>query len=1250
MVDFINKLIKFPKINLVVRPTLCLYKTENSQILLCEEIKNKSKFCLKIILAQIDNNYQLSSINTEITLLQKLKNEENIVKLIDYNSYTQNNYVFFLLLMEYCQYQTLFDMINQNCNNKNILSDSLIYSYIFQIASGIRAIHNAHFCHMDIRPENILFKDKEKLVICDFGSATNEYYLNSPNNIGNNILKNNVISNNILFSISSKSRLFYRAPEEFRIYSEYPLSEKVDIYCLGIILIMMILSTIPSCNDKYAHFLIFTSKKIRFQIYKEIKTLCNPCFSELIENILQHDPNKRYNIDEVITFLIANEDKILQGEAKYINEKFYFCEYLNKMIYEFEKQEMNKNIINISLLCRKLLESNSIKNDMVDDVPNNSYIDMIINKVNQENRKIIRFYKIIFNSNTFFYNVYSIKAAYILHYFLYNYNNNKIDSISSNIFINKIDTITPNDFKIEIVLQNLINFLGVKIRNNYYDKSETIKNIQISKFNLLYFQFIRNKIIILKKYSLLISNDNTINVGNSSEILSFNFVSDIFNLFISAYQLLFSLPFNTNLLTQILDLISTLLNQEIVSLCSILLTQIIALMKMSKQPKFLEQFIEITNKIAYYFQKLKSFRKQINSNHEIIYFINSPNPDKKLKDLLNYIRNIKFDERFNINEYFNPNSNIRKQMSYIPVKIQCYIPEVYKNYFPELNNNDNTVQTNLKNNINNKQDYQEKEKIIFENNKKLNNSINYNLTNEMKNIKINNNTNNKKNINSNNKSNLKNSKNNYIITNNKNISNNCNKNIDSNNKDLNSSNNNSKISSNSNNNDEYKDFNKCFFENNKECNEDDNISENKNENIVSEISSNLNLFSYLNSNINNNKELEIISNKENDENIISNLQQLVNQPTRAISNYPGDTNAFSNNNSNIKNENLNSQQKVDNKLNNIHINNLINNYKDNNSNNINKPEESIGKPYIMEEILSFLKMEFSKPIYQFLIQQNSIKTYNLIGRGGTSNVYFGNYRGTDVAIKKIKVKEINDNYFKEYKNEIVSLTMVRHPNLIIFMGTMLEDNNLCIVTEYCKGGTLFDLLHKKRNIDLPWNFRLRILIDISKGMNFLHTNNPQIIHSDLKSLNILMTDEIKENSENNNVTIKINDFGLSKIIDKDKIIWESPQGIVGSVQWMAPEVLQNNCTDNTKVDIYSFGIIIWEICTRVQPYKDMSIYQIINYVCNENGRPDINLLPLDQMPKGLLELMENCWNTDPNLRPDFSSALLTLNDMLSLDG
>jgi serine/threonine protein kinase len=189
MVDFINKLIKFPKINLIIRPTLYLYKADNSQILLSEDIKNNNnKYCLKIIFSQINNNYQLSSINTEIFLLQKMRQEENIVHLIDYTTITQNNYIFYLLLMEYCQYKTLYDLLKENYNNKQILNDSLIYSYIYQIALGIKSIHKNGYCHRDLRPENILFKEKDKLVICNFGSATNQFYSSIANNINNSNL------------------------------------------------------------------------------------------------------------------------------------------------------------------------------------------------------------------------------------------------------------------------------------------------------------------------------------------------------------------------------------------------------------------------------------------------------------------------------------------------------------------------------------------------------------------------------------------------------------------------------------------------------------------------------------------------------------------------------------------------------------------------------------------------------------------------------------------------------------------------------------------------------------------------------------------------------------------------------------------------------------------------------------------------------------------------------------------------------
>ena len=665
MVDFINKLIKFPKANIIVKPTLSLYKTENSQILLSEDIKNQNnKYCLKIIFSQINNTYRISSINTEIFLLQKMRHEENIVQLIDYITITQYNFIFYLLLMEYCQYQTLYDVIKQNFNNKQILNDSLIYSYIYQIALGIKSIHKNKYCHRDIRPENILFKEKDKLVICDFGSATNQFYPSDFNKPNKNDNSNNIIMNNILFEISDKTRLFYRAPEEIEIYSNYPLSEKIDIYALGIILFMMMFSHLPTIRDKYTYFHLFTSKKIKMEIFKEIQTLCNPCFSELFENIVQQDPSKRYNIDEVLTFLIAKENQVLPCMIKYKNEKNMFSEYFNKMLYEFEKQEINKNNFNITFLVRKLLESESLKNDIISDLPSNKYIDMLINKINQEPRKISKFYHRLFNSNVFFHNIYSLKMTYIMHYFIYNFNNNKIDSINGYFFINKIDIIFPNDPDIDKILQNLINYYNTKINNNYFDKNEVFKNIQINKFILLYSQFLRNKLILLKKHSLIISNDNTINVINKQNILSYNFVFDIFNLYISSYQLLLSIPFNINILTKLLDLISYLLNQEIVSLCSILLTQIIALLKMNKPPKILGQFIDITIKVTFFCQKLKMFRKQIGSKYEILYFINSPNPDKKLIDLLNYIKNIKYDKKFNVEEYFNPNSNLRKQMNY----------------------------------------------------------------------------------------------------------------------------------------------------------------------------------------------------------------------------------------------------------------------------------------------------------------------------------------------------------------------------------------------------------------------------------------------------------------------------------------------------------------------------------------------------------------------------------------------------------
>ena len=1032
LVDFINRLIKFPKVNIEVKPIYILYKTELSQILLCEETKTKTKFCIKVILSEKNDQGQLNMIRTEIYLLQKLKNERNIVQMYDYISFEMNNYIYYLILMEYCQYHTLLEYIDKN----QILDDARIYSIIFQIAVGLKALHKNNYYHRDLRPENILLRnqtDKDiEIVLCDFGSATNKIY---PNEKLKNMHNTNSMTE-LLFDLCSKTNIIYRAPEEIIINSNQPITEKVDIFSLGVISVMLLLSYIP---PPYFNFqlLLHSSKDIRVKIITEIYNSYDRCFSELLDSVFSTNTTERFTIDEVINFLMLNQNRIKakKPDFKSKKEKILFMKNYHKTLYEFEEQAMNENQFSIKVLTRRILHGKFLSKEGIFEAPDCSYINRIINLIRQEHNKIIEFYSNLFSTNVFFYNIFSLKFAFDLHYFIFNFNQD------FNKFPNNIEILCPKELDVFAQLDDLNNFLKIKINKKYHSKEEILRDINITKIITQYIQFIKKKILLLKNYPLLISNDNTINAKNYKSHISQNFIFDIWYLFYLSYQILSSIPYDNKTISQILDLISYILNQEIVSLCSILFIQLIFLKKKNQNFDFFSKFIEIVEKSSKFLKDLEKYKKEINSKYEVIYLLKSENKDKKLRALLNLINDIKYDKNFDETEFFKSDSSLRKKLDFIPIKI----------YFFDKNN--------LSNN----------DKETTELNKDISNLV---IDSEKQN---------------------------------------------------------------------YNEFN-------------DSI--------------NINLF------------------KKNDQN-----------------------------------------DKI-----NIDLNN----------------KESQNQ--ISENINNFLNSVFSMPLYHFVIQHEYLKiyNYNLIGKGATSEVYFGNYKGLDVAIKKIKIKQINDNFYKEYQNEISILTSIRHPNIVMLLGTMVEDNNLCIVTEYCEGGTLYDLLYKKKNIEIPLNLKLNILIQISKALNFLHQNEPPIIHRDLKSLNVLLTSHILENNKNEHISIKISDFGLSQII------YQNSKNInltgVGSVQWMAPETLQSNTLNNIdeKVDVFSFGIIIWEIYSRTQPYKDMTTSQIINYVCNEGGRPDCDLIIKDEMPKGLFELMKKCWDTDPNLRPDFQKILEILNDLKSL--
>ncbi|OQR82129.1 kinase [Thraustotheca clavata] len=216
---------------------------------------------------------------------------------------------------------------------------------------------------------------------------------------------------------------------------------------------------------------------------------------------------------------------------------------------------------------------------------------------------------------------------------------------------------------------------------------------------------------------------------------------------------------------------------------------------------------------------------------------------------------------------------------------------------------------------------------------------------------------------------------------------------------------------------------------------------------------------------------------------------------------------------------------------------------------------------------------------QFLSENLEIVFKNLdpreqwteVGAGAQGTVYKTSYFGTQVAIKLSS--NINADNSAPIVQEIKMLKSLRHPKLVEFMGFSLDPTNkICIVTEFLGGGSLFELLHKPAQ-SLTWRDNLlQYAIDICEGMAYMHAQTPQILHRDLKSPNILITE--------NGTTAKIADFGFARM-------YAEVMSTRGTPRWMAPEVLSGNSEYTEKVDVFSFGIVLWEMCTRAIPYDDV---------------------------------------------------------------
>ena len=141
----------------------------------------------------------------------------------------------------------------------------------------------------------------------------------------------------------------------------------------------------------------------------------------------------------------------------------------------------------------------------------------------------------------------------------------------------------------------------------------------------------------------------------------------------------------------------------------------------------------------------------------------------------------------------------------------------------------------------------------------------------------------------------------------------------------------------------------------------------------------------------------------------------------------------------------------------------------------------------------------------------------------------------------------------------------------------------CIITEYLAGGSLRAYLHQQEPYSLPINLVLKFAIDIARGMQYLHSQG--VLHRDLKSENLLLGGDM---------CVKVADFGISCLESQ----CGSAKGFTGTYRWMAPEMIKEKA-HTKKVDVYSFGIVLWELLTALTPFDNMTPEQAAFAVCQK---------------------------------------------------
>ena len=276
---------------------------------------------------------------------------------------------------------------------------------------------------------------------------------------------------------------------------------------------------------------------------------------------------------------------------------------------------------------------------------------------------------------------------------------------------------------------------------------------------------------------------------------------------------------------------------------------------------------------------------------------------------------------------------------------------------------------------------------------------------------------------------------------------------------------------------------------------------------------------------------------------------------------------------------------------------------------------------------------------------NNIELLNIIGKGAFGNVYLGKDKTTKeyFAVKLISKVSLKKSQSIEYfKNEVSILKKINHPNIIKFRGLLENEDYYYLLTEYCNGGTLYRAMRfYNKNYSKPIKEKIvrYFIFNILNGI--IHLNKNNIIHRDIKSDNILLHYDNEQDLITNNylkAKVKIIDFGFARFLKKNELAGS----LVGTPMYMEPLILNSLLVYkkkkidgfyNEKVDVWSLGILTYELLIGILPFVAESIEELLLSIQNRDF-----VIPKEnkrnfELSKNALNFIDKCLNVDVNLRP-----------------